>query len=412
MKLLFKAALMAALLPTMALAAPNTGMYFSQAYFRNYSDKGVNSFINMQLTPSPDKDNTYILYGLIDEVINVSKITTDGDVEKLAELEGYFDEEKNQITLPSWQRVMRQKDENGEWHDVYFTGGHCGWDFEEEDRLQADNYSNLAVKGLPVNLSVNNSESASYSFLNCDVDFFFVWENPADNPKRFHYCEYFNCYTISQFNAIGFCEGLDEEECLPIAPHKSYFDSSVKITPYHCFVDIDGDDMSITNWSYGTYGGTTYPAVTFKRNEDSNSWTGVNLLSAVYGNPLNVYLWQVDENSELLGTERNLTVTTDSDEWGNTVVHVPAYRAMYYNPLNGKEDFRSNNRPARDLILYRTLPKLNIPDIDTNITPCEISDSETPVEYYNLQGMRIVNPTRGSIVIERRGNSSRKLHIL
>ena len=37
------------------------------------------------------------------------------------------------------------------------------------------------------------------------------------------------------------------------------------------------------------------------------------------------------------------------------------------------------------------------------------SDSQAPAVYYNLQGLRIENPEPGSIVIERRGNQTRKI---
>lgn len=39
----------------------------------------------------------------------------------------------------------------------------------------------------------------------------------------------------------------------------------------------------------------------------------------------------------------------------------------------------------------------------------DASDANAPAEYYNLQGMRVLNPQKGAIVIERRGNSARKI---
>lgn len=38
-------------------------------------------------------------------------------------------------------------------------------------------------------------------------------------------------------------------------------------------------------------------------------------------------------------------------------------------------------------------------------------NNDAPVEYYNLQGVRVANPTPGSLVIERRGTSTRKVII-
>ena len=39
----------------------------------------------------------------------------------------------------------------------------------------------------------------------------------------------------------------------------------------------------------------------------------------------------------------------------------------------------------------------------------EISDLNAPVEYFNLQGLRIVNPAKGQIVIMRQGSKARKI---
>lgn len=40
-----------------------------------------------------------------------------------------------------------------------------------------------------------------------------------------------------------------------------------------------------------------------------------------------------------------------------------------------------------------------------------VVDDNVPVEYYNLQGLRILTPERGEVVIEKRGNSIRKIKL-
>lgn len=36
-------------------------------------------------------------------------------------------------------------------------------------------------------------------------------------------------------------------------------------------------------------------------------------------------------------------------------------------------------------------------------------DADAPVEYFNLQGMRVVNPSKGSLVIRRQGTKVAKV---
>lgn len=47
----------------------------------------------------------------------------------------------------------------------------------------------------------------------------------------------------------------------------------------------------------------------------------------------------------------------------------------------------------------------------SGIDDVEVSDEELPVEYYNLQGVRVINPTPG-IYIQRQGNKVRKIRVM
>lgn len=42
----------------------------------------------------------------------------------------------------------------------------------------------------------------------------------------------------------------------------------------------------------------------------------------------------------------------------------------------------------------------------------DIQDANAPVEYYNMQGMRLANPRAGQIVIRRQGNTATKMQVL
>lgn len=390
---------------------PSEGMYVAHCYVRQYSDISAITFLNFQLHRDEAKGD-YVVYGLVDELMAYGTISQYGTVEKTADIRAVFDSEKGVLTLNPWQKVMRQQDDAGEWHDVYFTGGYCNYDFMDEETLkQTDNRSNLAVKDLPVELTVSHGDG--YTCLSGNSGFFFVWENPAEEEIRFRYCDYF-CVSgmISQFNAVGNAEGMDDDEHLPLPPHKAIYDSNIKTPiPYHAYVTVDGDILSVSNWQYGTYNPGVTPAVTFRRGDDG-VWRGESLMYAYFGNPLYCYLWQIDESGELIGDEMNYSVTMDEDEWGNPTVQLPPHRKMLYDKPGGNIDYRTSNVPyAQTLTVYRKLPEIKETDNggDDAIEAARATYTGTAPEYFNLQGMPLAHPARGTVVIERRGTSSRKI---
>lgn len=70
--------------------------------------------------------------------------------------------------------------------------------------------------------------------------------------------------------------------------------------------------------------------------------------------------------------------------------------------------------PAGSIEAYRNAPGWNlfreIKAIDGSaIEEIATENSSEAPEYYNLQGVKIANPTPGTICIERRGTHARKL---
>ena len=398
---------------------PNEGLYFMQCYIRQYSDRAINTFINFQMVKDGENNN-YVLHGIVDELIEYGSMRQDGKIEKVSDLRGHIGSD-GLLTIAPWQHVMRQQDENGVWHDVYFTGGHCGWDFTDEDDLkQSDNNSNLAVKDLPVLLTVRDN-NGEYTSMYSENGFFFVWENESTDEKRFHYCDYFQVSgDITQYNAIFNAEGHDSDNHLPIAPHKSFYMDWVGAKIFHGYVVIVDDIMKISSaWQPHSYNNASAPAVTFSRNAtDSDVWNSINTLCGISGNPLNAFLWEIDSDRNLIGDEANLTVKTRQDEWGNMVIDVPTYRRMYYTP-EGHLSMSFNTEYPQVITIYRFIPEVKLPGNGDNgdngdngenaiLTQTE-SDGHDNVEYFNLQGMRLNNPVRGTIVIERKGMNCRKI---
>ncbi len=60
-----------------------------------------------------------------------------------------------------------------------------------------------------------------------------------------------------------------------------------------------------------------------------------------------------------------------------------------------------------DIINVATMKAEDIPGLDSAIEDV-ISDNDAPVEYYNLQGIRVDNP-RGGIYVRRQGNTVSKV---
>ncbi|MDE6527975.1 MAG: hypothetical protein K2L78_02875, partial [Muribaculaceae bacterium] len=62
---------------------------------------------------------------------------------------------------------------------------------------------------------------------------------------------------------------------------------------------------------------------------------------------------------------------------------------------------------AAETYILPTLYKL---DTGSSVNVAEADDADAPVEYYNLQGMRVANPENG-LFIRRQGNKVEKVVI-
>lgn len=71
--------------------------------------------------------------------------------------------------------------------------------------------------------------------------------------------------------------------------------------------------------------------------------------------------------------------------------------------------------PAEAIETYKNHPAWGkfskILPIESSVADIDIDNADTPVEYYNLQGVRIDNPATGTIVIRRQGNNVTKMQV-
>lgn len=70
----------------------------------------------------------------------------------------------------------------------------------------------------------------------------------------------------------------------------------------------------------------------------------------------------------------------------------------------------TNIAPANEPTEYQ-LPALYLKEKSDAINDVNVDNSEAPVEYFNLQGMRINEPAAGQIVIRRQGNQVSKIFV-
>jgi len=409
------AALIACIMPTAHTQATNTpyeGLYYLQSYSMHFTDYDVQSYINFRLMPDETEANTYILAGLVHDVIEHNRFTDDGSIEQLADLKAVLDPESGRLTIKPGQIVMRQKySADGEWHNIYFTGGYCGWDFWKEEDLK-ETYEkdghNLAVKDLAVVLTPHYTKGVPL-YTN-DANFFFVWDNPESDTERIHYANFFEISgAVTAFNAVN-CPGKMDSQGLPVPPVKSFYNSTEEnLEGWTTFVEVIDNSITITG-GFGEPIGSANTPIVFSKTGDDGEWYAENTLTSIFGNPCYKFVEEANED----GTKASgsgLTITWGKkDEWGNPLVGLPGWGTTLYYDLDKTKvflPFKAIKNVPSNIVLYRELPDLKF--VGESAIPMVGNDIslKTP-EYYNLQGMRISNPERGTIVIERCGTVTRK----
>lgn len=84
----------------------------------------------------------------------------------------------------------------------------------------------------------------------------------------------------------------------------------------------------------------------------------------------------------------------NSAEWSDDVNYIPATDCRGYA-----------NKDGKDIGAYEFEGKAGVESVVS-----DVEDPNAPVEYYNLQGMRVNNPENG-IFIRRQGNKATKVRL-
>lgn len=101
-------------------------------------------------------------------------------------------------------------------------------------------------------------------------------------------------------------------------------------------------------------------------------------------------------------TEDALKITLTDNGDGTSTISFPYRSGFIYAQTSGGTYYASN---YADVLSYVTFPTFS----GINEVKADIDNSNAPVEYYNLQGMRIAAPVEGQLVIKRQGSEVEKL---
>ena len=101
-------------------------------------------------------------------------------------------------------------------------------------------------------------------------------------------------------------------------------------------------------------------------------------------------------------TDDALKITLTDNGDGTSTISFPYRSGFIYAQTSGDTYYASN---YADVLSYVTFPTFS----GINEVKADIDNSNAPVEYYNLQGMRIAAPVEGQLVIKRQGSEVEKL---
>ncbi len=125
------------------------------------------------------------------------------------------------------------------------------------------------------------------------------------------------------------------------------------------------------------------------------------------GSPIYVYTGHVDDLSLLEGSihaEVRLEGTSDVNGNVSFKIHV-----KWIQEASQSMVAREATEPNYIPIEVEFNGKTNTPEVPTGINDVTVDGADAPVEYFNLQGIRVSNPQAGQMVIRRQGTNVEKI---
>lgn len=224
--------------------------------------------------------------------------------------------------------------------------------------------------------------------------------------KSDYYDEYMLEYRLECSTNMLYRSGFTDDEISDFYTSKDYYPYDYNAYPYRCgsaliFPDNSSCFSSLAyglnsfNSQYVIYAPTDFDRdYTLKAHADATITCGTDISK--------VKIYCVDSDQEPMSIKDVInsadipTVVPD----GDNSVRIAEKIGRYNYIAVGYDNNPDNAQPA-NVIFGTTDVTSGISDIDNN--------EDAPVEYYNLQGLRIDNPASGTIVIRRQGSITTKV---
>ncbi len=121
------------------------------------------------------------------------------------------------------------------------------------------------------------------------------------------------------------------------------------------------------------------------------------------------YLSAADaDGNNAAGTRQYILTSTYNVEDGKTIITVPSWNTYVYDMMLGDMPYFY---PMVDTTIVLDLDLDAYASAGINNIAADAIDASTPVEYYNLQGIRVATPEAGQLLIKRQGNKASKVVI-
>jgi len=195
---------------------------------------------------------------------------------------------------------------------------------------------------------------------------------------------------------------------------EDYFNSSsndYSTYPYRCGSALVFPDKSSVI-SCSAYGWTPnsfnsqyviYAPTDFDRDYTLKANTNATITCGADISKVKIYCVDIDREPMSIKDVINSTDIPTVVPDGDNLVCIAEKAGRYYYIAVGYDNNPDNAQPAN--VIFGTT------DVASGISDVEIENNDYPVEYYNLQGIRIDNPSSGTIVIRRQGSTTSKILI-
>ncbi|MCH5221927.1 MAG: hypothetical protein J1F05_06375 [Muribaculaceae bacterium] len=158
--------------------------------------------------------------------------------------------------------------------------------------------------------------------------------------------------------------------------------------------NADQSEIYITGIFQGLFTSDIFEPITLEVDKVSMTATAIDQEMANANTPYAYYLWGFDDEGYLDDTVVTFDIKYDSDQYGDFIT-------MNTDAV-GIADMNFNG-----IVAY--YPEIYVPLVDkSGVNNVAVADENAPVEYFNLQGVRVANPENG-LYIRRQGNTVTKV---